>query len=153
MHALPFHPVVNPFPIVSTVLAAGCLLLAALRAREHRGEWVQRGMLLLTVSLLAMPVVAWSGRTWAGAAGLWPRGALLPDARAAGGLLRLHALGAAGSGCLMALGLLLGIAHRRGRAPLWPVIVVLLACALATGMTAHLGGQIAFGEPDSGADR
>jgi hypothetical protein len=49
----------------------------------------------------------------------------------------------------MALGVLLALGHRRNRMTLWPVIVVVVVAALATGMTAHLGGRIAFGEPDA----
>ena len=144
MAALPFHPVVNAFPVVTTVLAAGCLLAGAARPGEAGREWLRRGLLLLIVALLAMPVVAWSGRAWAASAGMWPRGLALPPARAR--LLRVHVLGASLSTLLMILAALAVRAQLRGRGR-WLALAVVLACALCTGVTAHLGGELAFGEP------
>jgi len=61
-------------------------------------------------------------------------------------------MGAAVSTLLTLSGLGLTLAWRRGRSALWPVLVVVLAAALATGATARLGGQMAFGEaePEAG---
>jgi uncharacterized membrane protein len=146
MSALPLHPAVNHFPVVTSLLAACCMLLAALRPRQ-RSEWVLRGLLLLGVALAALPVVMGSGRSWSAAQGLWPRSVALPPARALNGLLRWHVLGAGVSAVLVALGLVLALAFRRGRLALWPVLLVVLAAALATGITARVGGQMAFGDP------
>lgn len=147
MSALPIHPAVNHFPVVTSLLAACCLGLGALRSPEERGEWLLRAVLLLCVALLALPVVIWSGRIWSVDMGLWPWRVPLPPRRALNGMLRLHVLGAAVSAGLLALGLALGLASRRGRIGLWPVILIVLAAAMATGVTARLGGQMAFGEP------
>lgn len=147
MSALPIHPAVNHFPVVTSLLAAGCMALAAFRPRQERGEWLLRAMLLLGVAALALPVVAWSGRVWSLSMGLWPRGVWLPPRRALDGLLVLHVLGAAVSAALTALGLVLAFALRKGRVPLWTVVLVMAAAALATGVTARVGGQMAFGEP------
>jgi len=73
--------------------------------------------------------------------------ARLPPSRALGGLLRLHLEGAAGSTGLLLAGLLLVHRHRRGQGRLWPALLVVLAAAAAVGVTAHLGGMMAFGEP------
>jgi uncharacterized membrane protein len=143
MTALPLHPVVNPFPVVATILAAGCLSAGAARPLHERGEWVLRGLLLLSVALLAMPAVAWTGRGWAVAAGLWP------PRHGPGGLLLAHVLGALAATVLMVLAARLAQAYRRRRVGLWPVLALALASALATGITAHLGGRIAFGEPEA----
>ncbi len=75
-----------------------------------------------------------------------PRG-LAAARRALNGLLVLHVLGAAVSSALTVLGLVLVIALRRGRVALWPVLLVVAAAALATGATARVGGQMAYGEP------
>jgi len=147
MSALPIHPAVNHFPVVTSLLAAGCMLLAALRPRQERPEWALRALLLLCVAVLALPVVAWSGRIWGASQGLWPHAAWLPPRRALNGLLVLHVLGAAVSSALTVLGLVLVIALRRGRVALWPVLLVVAAAALATGATARVGGQMAYGEP------
>jgi len=147
MSALPIHPVVNPFPIAATVLAALALLAAGLRPRDQRREWLTRCLLLLLVALAALPAVAWSGRLWAAAMGVWPASRALPPSRALGGLLRLHLEGAAGSTGLLLAGLLLVHRHRRGQGRLWPALLVVLAAAAAVGVTAHLGGMMAFGEP------
>jgi uncharacterized membrane protein len=146
MSALPLHPAVNHFPVVTSLLAACCLLLAALRPRQ-RGEWVLRGLLLLGVALAALPVVIASGRSWSVDQGLWPRSVPLPPAHALNGLLRWHVLGALIATGLLVLGLVLALAFRRGRIRLWPVVLVVLAAALATGATARVGGQMAFGPP------
>jgi len=146
MSALPFHPVVNAFPVVTTVLAAGCVLAGAARPGEAGREWLRRALLLLLVALLAMPAVAWSGRAWAASAGLWPKGLALPPAKAQ--LLRGHVAGATLSLLLMALAALLVSARIRGRGGRWLVLAVVLACALSTGLTAHLGGKLAFSEPE-----
>jgi uncharacterized membrane protein len=98
MTALPLHPVVNPFPVVATILAAGCLSAGAARPLHERGECV---------------------------------------------------LGALAATVLMVLAALLALAYRRRRVGLWPVLALALASALATGITAHLGGRIAFGEPEA----
>ena len=146
MSALHLHPALNHFPVVATLLAAGAALLGVLRPRE-RSEWLLRALLLLGVAVAALPVVLWSGRAWAAAQGLWPRGAWLPPRQPLAGLLRWHLLGAGISTLLAGLGLALALAWRRGRAGLWPVVLVAVAAALATGITARIGGQIAFGEP------
>jgi uncharacterized membrane protein len=146
MSALPLHPAVNHFPVVTSLLAVCCLVLAVLRPRQ-RGEWVLRALLLLGVALAALPVVIGSGRSWSAAQGLWPRSVPLPPAHALNGLLRWHVLGAGVSAALLALGLVLALAFRRGRIGLWPVVAVVLAAALATGATARVGGQMAYGEP------
>ena len=147
MSALPIHPAVNHFPVVTSLLAACCMALGALRPQRERGEWAQRGLLLLCVAVLALPVVAWSGRIWSAGMGLWPWGRWLPPRRALNGKLVLHVLGAAASTLLTLAGLALAFAHRRGRVGIWPVLLVVAAAALATGATARLGGQMAFGEP------
>jgi len=36
----------------------------------------------------------------------------------------------------------------RSRGGRWLVLAVVLACALSTGLTAHLGGKLAFSEPE-----
>jgi hypothetical protein len=56
-------------------------------------------------------------------------------------------LGAAVAAALTVTGLALAWAHRRGRVGLWAVLLVAAAAALATGATARVGGQMAFGEP------
>jgi hypothetical protein len=50
------------------------------------------------------------------------------------------------SALLTLTGLGLALAFRRGRIALWPVLLVVVAAALATGLTARMGGQMAFGE-------
>lgn len=75
-----------------------------------------------------------------------------PGAAARGGLLALHALGAAASAALTLSGFLLLLRHRRGRGPFWAALLVVAAAALATGVTAHLGGRMAFGPPEVPAD-
>jgi uncharacterized membrane protein len=149
--ALPLHPVVNPFPIVTTVLAALAMVLGALRPPGERREWLTRALLLLTVALALLPAVAWTGRAWAGDAGIWPAGRLLPPRGGAlGGLLAAHLLGAAISAGLTLAGLLLALrARRSGR--FWAALLVVLAAAAATGITGHLGGRIAFGTPEAEA--
>ena len=149
MSALPLHPAVNHFPVAANLLAACCLLLAAFRPRSERCEWVLRGLLLLAVAAASLPLVLWSGRVWSVAQGPWPWGAPLPPRHALGGLLRWHLLGAGISSLLTGLALALALAHRRGRAGLWPVVLVVLAAALATGLTARIGGQMAFGETEA----
>ena len=146
MSALPLHPAVNHFPVVASLLASGCVLLGALRPLSERREWLLRALLLLGVAAVALPVVLLSGRAWSAAQGLWPQGAALPPRHALNGLLRWHVLGAAVSALLILLGLGLALAFRRGRIALWPVLLVVVAAALATGLTARMGGQMAFGE-------
>jgi uncharacterized membrane protein len=151
MSALPLHPAVNHFPVVASLLASGCVLLGALRPLPERREWLLRALLLLGVAAAALPVVIGSGRAWSSAQGLWPPGLALPPGHALNGLLRWHVLGAAVSALLTLAGLGLALAFRRGRIALWPVLLVVLAAALATGVTARLGGQMAFGEVEPGA--
>ena len=50
---------------------------------------------------------------------------------------------------LLALAAALVRLRLRGRAGRWLVLAVALACALSTGITAHLGGRLAFGEPEA----
>lgn len=152
MAPLPIHPVVNAFPIVATVLAALAMIWAGLLAPSRRPEWLGRSLLLLGVALAALPAVAWSGRIWAAAMGIWPPGRALPPRAALGGLLALHALGATASAALTLSGFLLLLRHRRGRGPFWAALLVVAAAALATGVTAHLGGRMAFGPPEVPAD-
>ena len=144
--ALPLHPAVNHFPVVASLLAVCCLGLG-LRSPGQRAEWALRAQLLLAVAVLALPVVLGSGRLWSVDMGLWPWRVALPPSRALNGMLGLHVLGAALSAGLLALGLVLTWLFRRGRIGLWPVLLVALAAALATGITARVGGQMAFGEP------
>ena len=146
MSALPLHPAVNHFPVVASLLASGCVLLGALRPLPERREWLLRALLLLGVATAALPVVIGSGRAWSSAQGLWPPGLALPPGHALNGLLRWHVLGAAVSALLTLAGLGLALAFRRGRIALWPVLLVVLAAALATGLTARVGGEMAFGQ-------
>jgi uncharacterized membrane protein len=147
MSGLPLHPAVNHFPVVANLLAASCLALAAARPRRERSEWVLRALLLLGVAVLSIPVAAWSGRLWSVDMGLWPRHVPLPPRQALNGLLVIHVLGAATSAGLTVLGLVLTFALRRGRIALWPVLLVVASAAAATGATARVGGQMAYGEP------
>jgi uncharacterized membrane protein len=149
--ALPLHPAVNHFPVVASLLASGCVLLGACRPLPERREWLLRALLLLVVAAAALPLVLGSGRAWSAAQGLWPPGQALPPRRALNGLLRWHVLGAALATLLTLSGLGLALAWRRGRSALWPVLLVVLAAALATGATARLGGQMAFGETEPAA--
>jgi len=149
--SLPVHPAVNHFPVVASLLAAGCLLAGAVRPQAERSEWVLRALLLLGVAVVALPVVIGSGRAWSAAMGAWPWGAALPPRSALDGLLRWHVLGAAVSTALSGLGLGLGLGFRRGRIGLWPLLLVVLTAALATGITARVGGQMTFGNPESEA--
>jgi uncharacterized membrane protein len=150
--ALPLHPVVNPFPIVTSVLAALALVIGALRPEAERREWLIRSLLLLVVGLALLPVVAWTGRMWAVDASAWEPGRVLPVHHALGGLLAMHLLGAAFSGALTLTGLLLVQGARRQRRGYWAALLVVLAAAAATGVTAHLGGRMAFGTPEAEAD-
>jgi uncharacterized membrane protein len=152
MSPLPLHPAVNHFPVVASFLAACCMAMAAFRPRGERSEWVRRGLLLLGVALVSLPVVIGSGRAWAATMGIWPRGVWLPPRRALGGILFWHVIGAGVSAAFVLAGLMLVRAFRRGRTGLLPVILVVLAAALATGITARLGGQMAYGEPTPEAE-
>jgi len=149
---LPLHPVVNPFPIVTSVLAALALVIAALRPEPDRREWLTRSLLLLAVGLVLLPAVAWTGRMWAVDAGAWKPGQAAPVPHALDGLLALHLLGAAFSGALTLAGLLLVQGARRGRRRFWAALLVVAAAAAATGVTAHLGGRMAFGTPAEDAE-
>jgi len=148
MSPLPIHPAVNHFPVVASFLSACCIVRAAFRPQPERSEWVRRGLFLLGVALVSLPVVIWSGRIWAATMGIWPWSALLPPRQALDGVLRWHVLVAGISTGLVLLGLVLVRAFRRGRTGLWLVVLVVLAAALATGITARLGGQMAYGEPN-----
>ena len=149
MGRLPFHPAINPFPVFTILMASGCLLMALIRPAAEREEWVYRSWLLVLTGLAIRPFVLLSGRAWSLSMGFWPRVAPWPTGQAAHGLLRPHVIGAALSTTLILLTTGAFWLYRRARGPLWLLCVLVLSAAVLTGYTAHLGGEMAFGEPAS----
>ena len=144
---LPLHPAVIHFPIVATMFALGACLGCLLTPRLQRKEWLDRATLLSFIAVLSTPVAIVSGRAWSRSLGLWSEASWLPAAGVEGGLLRRHVEAALLTMALSSLALLLALASRRQRAPLWVLILVVAASAIAAVMTAHVGGQMVFGTP------
>ncbi len=149
MDRLPFHPAINPFPVFTILMASSCLFMALIRPESEREEWVHRSWLLLLTGLAVLPFVLLTGRTWSLSMGFWPRIAPWPPGQAAHGLLRLHVIGAALSTALILLSTYAFWRYQRARGSLWLLFVLVLSAAVLTGYTAHLGGEMAFGEPAS----
>jgi uncharacterized membrane protein len=140
---VPVHPAVIHLPIAATLLAAGAVVLG--RLTKAQKEWLDRATLLLFVAVVTTPVAMLSGRSWSRSLGLWTGSSWLPAADVEEGLLRRHVLGAAVTMALAAVALLVALAARRGRVPYWALILVVSACAIAAGITGHIGGDMAFG--------
>ena len=142
--ALPLHPALIHFPVAATVLAAGAAIAGVLRPGERR-EWLDRTTLLLASAVAATPAAMISGRAWSRSLGLWATAAWLPPGDVEDGLLRRHVLAAVLTMALASCALLLSFFARRGRLPLWPVVLVVSASAAAACLTAHVGGGMVFG--------
>jgi uncharacterized membrane protein len=143
--ALPLHPALVHFPVAATVLAAGAALAAAVRPRTELREWLDRTSFLLGSAVASTPAAIVSGRAWSRSLGLWAAPSWLPPAAVEDGLLRRHVLAAVLTMALASCALLLSLFARRGRLPLWPVVLVVSSSAAAACLTAHVGGGMVFG--------
>jgi len=146
---LPLHPAVIHFPIVTTMLALAACLVCFLKPSLRRKEWLDRATLLAFIAVLSTPLAIISGRAWSRSLGLWREASWFPASDVEGGLLRRHVEGALLTMALSSVALLLALASRRQRAPLWALILVVAAAAIAAVMTAHVGGRMVFGVSDS----